>query len=1683
MRTANKVGVASVQAAAEAIGGRYRVLAALGAGGEGESFAAIDETSGDRCAVKLFREGARERRVRAEFERLSGSSHPGVVRARDIGQAAGRLFLVTDLLEGDPVSAIAAIGDDEQRRDAFVRAARQIADALAYLHGRGVIHGDLSPDNVRLTVRPGAPPQAVLIDLGATADAVVIGAAVGTLGYAAPEALVGQLSPASDLFSLGATLYCAWTGAAPFGIGAEAAHRMLASPAPRLSDVRPGLPEGWDQLVAQLLDVAPERRPPSAREVLRRILRLDPEGPSASADLVAPHPGGDPLAGVIVGRDRERGVLRTALERLAEGAAPWAALLVAGPPGSGRRTLIDTALRDLAIARAAETVAPVTLFRGSLPGLAHWLGVTDAETAGSPVVGDDPARARQRWLAKIAAALEARAEREPVCAALAGDADAEALAAFVAGAPPSGRTLVVVPSSAAAPPAAVGAHALALAPLSDAEVRALAGRAAGEELPAAVLDRLVGAAAGHAATAAVLVRQLVEAARSGGAGAFVPATDAALEQLLERSFTALPAAAQAAVASVAFGAPEPSGIPGSGEVAARDAARAAGWLAEDGPELRLPSPAHRDVLRGRLGAPALVEVARRALAALAPGDERRALALEAIGDGAGAAAAYRSAAAAAAGVAAGPAAAGVGAGAIAAAGERAGQHSRGAGATRAAACLLEAARLEPDSLDVDERLLLATDLALAGRAGDALRWLEIAPAGAGALGSAPRDRVRLAERRAWLLTRSGQPGEARRLLEDAIAAHPPAAPRELLAPLSARLGRVLVAEGRYADAVAAATPALEDPVAGAQALEAVLLAHAYGGDLAAARRLHARLAALALPPARASYLEALIDQLDGALGASLAGYRRALAQAEAGGDIHSVAAVALNLGALSAEAGRYSEALAMQERAIRELGRLGSTAELGAALFNAAMLLGELGDLGGARRMAGRLRGEVAARGGGASAAARLVEAELAAREGRHEAALELFAEAASEAASEVRVRRAAVVGGATLLARRGRGAEAAAWLREEAGDDPELRLGRAHVLLLAPVLDVDASAALAPALAADAEAAAASGRLPLAWRAALAAARLHARAGRDGPAAQALGAARRLYEEIRMATPADHRPGLESDPDARLLGELARAGATAAAEPEAAARAARSEGRLRRLLRINKRLNSELRLPRLLELVMDTVIELTEAERGFLLLEDERGELAVKIARNIDQQTLEAGAFELSRSIARQAAAGGEPIVAIDAAGDPRFREALSVSDLHLRSVLAVPLHVKGRAVGTIYVDNRLRRGAFGDDAVQLVLDFAEQAAIAIENARLLGELRRRERQVDVLNRRLEGELAARKEELSGMKQELRESREALAVRYDYRNIVGRTPRMLELFRLLDRLTDTALPVVIQGESGTGKELVARALHFNGPRRERPFVSENCAAIPETLLESTLFGTVRGAFTGADHDTRGLFEVADGGTLFLDEVAEMSPGMQGKLLRVLQAGELRRVGSERIRKVDVRIVAATNRDLERMVEEGRFRQDLFFRLSVARISLPPLRERREDIPAIIEHLLGKLSAETQRPPKRVLAATMARLTAYRWPGNVRELENEIMRALALARGDGIEVGDLSPHVAGDAEAAVAALDNPDSLTLRPRVERLERALIREALSRVGGNQTRAAEALGLSRFGLQKKLKRYGLG
>jgi transcriptional regulator with PAS, ATPase and Fis domain len=303
----------------------------------------------------------------------------------------------------------------------------------------------------------------------------------------------------------------------------------------------------------------------------------------------------------------------------------------------------------------------------------------------------------------------------------------------------------------------------------------------------------------------------------------------------------------------------------------------------------------------------------------------------------------------------------------------------------------------------------------------------------------------------------------------------------------------------------------------------------------------------------------------------------------------------------------------------------------------------------------------------------------------------------------------------------------------------------------------------------------------------------------------------------------------------------------------------------------------------------------------------------------------------------------------------------------------------------------------------------------------------------------------------------------------------------MRRVFRQLDAIIDSELSVLIHGESGTGKELIARAVHFNGLRADKPFISENCAALPDSLLESELFGYVKGAFTGAYKNKKGLFEQASGGTLFLDEIGDMSPEMQKKLLRVLQEGEVRPVGSDQRIPVDVRLVAASHRDLEALVRAGQFREDLFYRIHVLPIRLPPLRERREDIPRLVEHLLARAAREAGKLAPLVPQEVMAALVAYDWPGNVRELENEMRRLVVLAR-EHIEPEQLSKTVRTRAPVQRGGEMAAEGTDIRSAVADLERRSIEAALLAAGGNKSRAASELGISRFALQRKLDKYGL-
>ncbi|HEY7954733.1 MAG TPA: sigma 54-interacting transcriptional regulator [Polyangia bacterium] len=1661
--------------------GRFRLEARLGEGADASVWAAVDARDGARVALKVLRrsgEPSARERLRWEFAALAALDHPNLVRVFDLEIAqpggpleAGQLFFTTELLDGTPPREHLSRLAPPARARALCQLLAEVASALEALHRRGLIHHDVKPDNLLVD---GAG-RVRLTDLGLGAARGLQGGLRGTPRYLAPEAFAGAVAdPRGDLFALGATAVELWTGRPPRA-GAtlgEIAKEAVTRPLERLDGGAPSAPRELARLVAKLAAPDPADRPSSARAVVEAALALGARLDGALLATPEPPPLGRPR---LSGRAQE---LETALGALGTARI----LLIEGAPGSGRSRLVEELRRA---AQLAATAAGGRSRSWHGPSVELALRTLDPDRPEAPLLGEHAGRAR---LGRLCALL---AETPSVLHLDLGERvdpfERELLALAANGAAQPSVVVAEVPTGLAL--AGEGVARLPLGPLDRGAIVALAAsmlgsaddalgqaihRASGGEPRRAVA--LLRAARAHAPpTRRVTAADVAAVGEEAGAeiGALVLAALIRLNVPARRLVESL-AVLDRAASLTELGAL--ADLDAAGSFGALAEAALAGVIeAEPAGYARFPSRAHAAAAYAAASPSRRRALHQRALAA-ADSDDDRARHLVLLGPPEAAARAAL----------------------------KAGESALG--------------RLE---LDRAER-----------RLADAVRF------GAAGLGS--RARLRLAETRILRADYSGAERALAPIAEDPSAAllraralqragdHPAAEARlrALLAagsavPAAAQaearglLGRVLLARGAYAEVVevCAAEPALGDAPGLEPLLEARGLALLYLGRLDEAghafNTLKERLAGEAAPLAlaRARSLAGMVAQARDDLAEAAAAFEAALALARKGCDLHGAAIYAANLGATLREQAEYARALAPTEEAVRDLGRIGKRVEQAGALFNYGNLLLSVGDLDGAERAAElALTLASAERAPREAGYATLLRGDIARRGGDPAEAVTHYRRAlATFGADAVRERVIAGRALAETLVEKNEPAPARAQLAETIAVARAANLVdmvAATAVRIALALGEPPAAAELAALASARDHAERTHRRDPAFRAGLLLARAAVRAGDGVSAREHLTRAEQSCKEIVMRTPELRREAAAEDPDARRLRELLAAGEPTSEPPRSSARAvaspaspaspssAASSDPLRRLLALNKRLNSELRLERLLELILDTVIELTSAERGFILLGDGAGPLQVSIARNMDQQALGANsagapaqpggeAASFSRSIAERAAREATPIVTLDAAGDQRFEAALSVSDLKLRSVLAVPLSVKGRVVGCVYADHRLRAGAFGDADVALVCDLAEQAAIAIENARLLAENERRRHEVVALNRELERQVASQAVELGELHKEVRSSRAALSVRYDYDNLVGKTPRMLELFRLLDRVTDTALPVVIYGESGTGKELVARAIHHNGPRRSKPFVSESCAAIPETLLEAALFGHVRGAFTGADAERRGLFEVASGGTLFLDEVGEMPPSMQAKLLRVLTTGELRRVGGERSIRVDVRVLVASNRDLSRLVEEGKFREDLFYRLNVVRVALPPLRERSGDIPLLIEHFLRKHAESSGQPIRRVSRAALQKLTGYRWPGNVRELENEVIRAASLG-GEILGEADLSPQVAaGEPEAA---FESPDDLGLKRRVERLERMLLREALDRAGGNQSQAARLLGLSRFGLQKKLQRYHL-
>lgn len=536
-------------------------------------------------------------------------------------------------------------------------------------------------------------------------------------------------------------------------------------------------------------------------------------------------------------------------------------------------------------------------------------------------------------------------------------------------------------------------------------------------------------------------------------------------------------------------------------------------------------------------------------------------------------------------------------------------------------------------------------------------------------------------------------------------------------------------------------------------------------------------------------------------------------------------------------------------------------------------------------------------------------------------------------------------------------------------------------------------------------------------------------------------------------------------------------------------------EQRLARILEVNHQLLAEFDVDKLTSRVTQYAVELLDAECGIVILREGDGTLTVHTSRN---RAGDGARVEFSRSIAQQVMSSRSPVVTVNARQDARLNAFASVHQLMLEAVACVPIPARsGVPLGALYLEAHQRPGRLFEREIPMLQAFADQVGLALETTRLVLENRDKAEELGVANQqlrdaeqRLRELLGERTEKLKVARRRLRDVRETLDARFGYHGMVGTSGAMRRVYALIDRVKDADVPILITGESGTGKEVAARAIHRASPRSKAPLLGINCGAIPEHLLESELFGHVRGAFTGADRERKGLFREAEGGAVLLDEIGEMPHKMQAGLLRVLQERKVRPVGGTKEEDVDVRFIFATHRDLEKLVQEGKFREDLYYRIHVVELRMPSLNERREDIPSLVDHFLGIFAARYRRERKLLDREALRQLTAYDWPGNVRQLEHVLLNAWILSDNEEIQPEDLelpggssdainAPSNSSNAAASKAPRDSHNSQTLSKH-RNSERDKILEALKASGWNRLKAAELSGIPRRTFYRRLREY---
>jgi len=862
--------------------------------------------------------------------------------------------------------------------------------------------------------------------------------------------------------------------------------------------------------------------------------------------------------------------------------------------------------------------------------------------------------------------------------------------------------------------------------------------------------------------------------------------------------------------------------------------------------------------------------------------------------------------------------------------------------------------------------------------------------------------------------------------------------------------------------------------------------------------------------------------------AAVTSYQRSIELATRVADAGMLSSALINLAGLRKERGELAEAIRALESALDAARRSGRKTSLYQALLNLGNADLYLGRLERARAFLVQM-GDPTALPAVYAAQLRGLWADLHARTGEVELALSDYEDCACGWAALGRGKDAAEALLEKVLLAAGRQLDAAALSSfetishdlsraREVLDGTEtalLKLAEARVAALA------GEGAQAEDLAGEAlKLAEASGQKEWAWRALALDAELADQSGKQTRAERLRGRAVEMLEDIAARLAEDLRAVFWNDPRrAAVRGDgtrhSVRTGAPPTMRPRAMGRHAPLqvtksslgqsgtdaisrlsqtplERRLARILAINGDLAAEVELPRLAEKIVAHAAELLGAERGFLLLGQSAEALVVCASRGGQGE----GHEQFSRTIAGKVLQSGVPLISVDAERDGRLASFESVHAKLITAVACVPIFSpQGASIGALYLETRSGvRPDFADE-LSMLQAFADQAAIALTGARLLRELREKSLAVEQQNRelsevqgRLRDLLGKRTARLREVRQELRATRTQLGAHSSYAGLVGTSPAMRRIYQLIGRIKDTDVPVLIQGESGTGKEVVARAIHQGSVRSERKLVAINCGAIPEPILESELFGHVKGAFTGADRDRKGLFREADGGVLFLDEIGETPLRMQASLLRVLQEARVLPVGGNEEVPIDVRVIFATNRNLDEAVQQGLFREDLLYRIRVVELTLPPLRERREDIPLLVDHFLERFAARFDQAKKVLSRDALQMFLTHPLPGNVRQLENVLLNAWVLSDGDMIEAedvdlpgGTIRPVSPEAARPQVARIEPPKRATLSEH-QRQERSRMAEALEVSGWNRVRAAQLLGMPRRTFYRRLKEYGL-